>query len=482
MSNIVKAINLSGGYIVPKVNETYSKKPYVEIGIEGANDFFSTLIKRYQTSQTNQACIDGLTDLIYSKGIVFKDKPNFTDYFYKLTSKNDVRKIVQDYKLFGNAAIQVQFSLDRQSVQSFYHIPVNNLRAERCDEKGNIKGYYYSTEWEANKANQKAIRIPAFNSGEYESDIQILYIKRYVPGQYYYAIPDYYSGIQYCAVEEEVSNLHINNILNNFLPTTIINFNGGLPPEEEQFQIEQDIKNKFSGTTNAGRFITSFNSSAEEKTTVEAVVQPNLHDQYKFVAEEALNKIMMSHRITSQLLFGIKSATGFSSNADELKVSYDILSTMVISPTQKELLEAFESILQYNGLVTEGIMFDPLVPFTIQQDMIDSVGQAKADDIVEEGQISEEMSTNEHIKNMSGKQLQALQRIVRKYNKGELTRPQAAQLIKASFAMSDEDIALWLGEDETELATVTCSNCDWEWDEEDGYVCHKCGTDNTINK
>lgn len=397
MSSNHKVINLSGGYIIPKVNETYSRKPYIEIGIESQNDFFDVLIKRYNTSQTNQAIIDGVTDLVYGKGVSFPDNEAMKEYFYSLTSDQEIRKIVYDYKLFGNAAIQVHFSPDRQKVINFYHVPVNNLRAEKCDERGKINAYWYCSNWSNTKL--KATRIPAFNSGEYEDNVQILWLKRYSPGQFYYAVPDYYSGIQYCAVEEEIANLHINNILNNFLPTTIINFNAGLPPEEEQFNIEQDIKNKFVGTTNAGRFITSFNENPEYKTTVESIQQPNVHENYKFLSEEAQNKIMVSHRVTSQLLFGIKSPSGFSSNADELQVAYEVFSTMVIAPIQQELLEAFKQILEYNGADAEGMLFDPLVPYSVKQEIVESVGEDKAQDIIEAPQVQD--SENEQLEKES---------------------------------------------------------------------------------
>ena len=70
----ISVVNLSGGYILPKVTETKGRKKHVELGIDGADDFFTTLIKRYETSPTNQACIDGSTDLIYGKGIKAKDR------------------------------------------------------------------------------------------------------------------------------------------------------------------------------------------------------------------------------------------------------------------------------------------------------------------------------------------------------------------------------------------------------------------------
>ena len=47
---VVKVLNLSGGYILPKISEsTKSRNAYVEFGIESMDDFFTTLIKRYET-------------------------------------------------------------------------------------------------------------------------------------------------------------------------------------------------------------------------------------------------------------------------------------------------------------------------------------------------------------------------------------------------------------------------------------------------
>ena len=98
---------------------------------------------------------------------------------------------------------------------------------------------------------------------------------------------------------------------------------------------------------------------------------------------------MVAHRVTSQLLFGIKSAAGFSSNADELQMAYEVFSTMVIAPIQKELLDAFKLMLEYNGVDAAGILFDPLVPYSIKQDMVESVGEAEAQDIIEAPQVQD---------------------------------------------------------------------------------------------
>ena len=380
---VVKVLNLSGGYILPKISESAkSRNAYVEFGIESMDDFFTTLIKRYETSPTNQACIDGCTELIYGKGIKAKDRLDLEEYLYKLTTEDEIRKIAFDYKLFGNAAIQCVFNDDRSKIVNFYHLPIDTLRAEKVSEEGIIPGFYYSADWSNKKIKPKY--IPAFGQNEFEDDVQVIYMKRYAPGKFYYGIPDYYSAIQYCAVEEEVSNLHLNNILNNFMPSTIINFNGGVPGVEEQILVENSIANKFTGTTNAGKFILSFNDNPEYKTTVEMLRPENLHQQYDFIAEESSRKIMLAHRITSQMLFGIKTSSGFSSNADELKTSYEIMLALVIQPFQQEIIKTIQGIVEFNGVEGESLYFAPLIPFGFLAEYMEDAGAANAKAMIQD--------------------------------------------------------------------------------------------------
>jgi hypothetical protein len=379
---VVKVLNLSGGYILPRISESTNKrKAYVEFGIDGMDDFFNTLIKRYETSPTNQACIDGTTDLIYGKGIKAKDRLDLEEYLYNLTTEDEIRKICFDYKLFGNAAIQCVFNTDRTKIINFYHLPADTIRAERVNDQGVIPGFYYSADW--TNRNIKPKYIPAFGQNQWEEDVQVIYMKRYAPGKFYYGIPDWYSSLQYCAVEEEVSNLHLNNILNNFMPSTIINFNGGVPGVEEQALVENSIANKFTGTTNAGRFILSFNDNPEYKTTVEMLRPENLHQQYDFIAEESSRKIMLAHRITSQMLFGIKTASGFSSNADELKTAYEIMLALVIQPFQQEIVKAIQGIVEFNEVDGESLYFAPLIPFGFLAELMDDAGAANAKEMIE---------------------------------------------------------------------------------------------------
>ena len=380
--NNIKVVNLSGGYIQPRVSEnTLDKRvKWISYGIESGDDFFSTLTMRYEGSQTNQACINSLADMIYGKGVKSRgDNDATSDYLYTLTTEAELKKIILDFKLYGNAAIQITYSPDRTRIIGFYHLPVATLRAERVNDEGEICAYYYSPDWENKKI--KPTRICAF--GYSTDEVEVAYIKSYSPMKFYYSTPDYYSCIQYCAVEEEISNLHLSNIRNGFLPTSIINFNNGMPPIEERAVIENAIRNSFTGTSNAGKFILSFNENPEYATTVNPISIPNLHNQYEIIAKEAEIAIIKAHRITSPLLLGIRDQSkGFSSNADELKTSYDLMYAWVINPTQQELLAVIEQLLNYNNVEADNLYFMPLIPFGFIAEITADAGANVAQQVI----------------------------------------------------------------------------------------------------
>ncbi len=113
---------------------------------------------------------------------------------------------------------------------------------------------------------------------------------------------DYQGGTQYANLESEISNFHINNIMNGLAPSMLINFNNGQPPAEVKDTIEAQIKQKFGGSSNAGRFIISWNDSTETKADITPVQLSDAHNQYTFLSGEAMQKIMVSHRVVSPML------------------------------------------------------------------------------------------------------------------------------------------------------------------------------------
>ena len=182
--NDLRVVNLST-YTSPEIVEK-SNKEWVSYGTD--NNYFSYLIDRYNGSPTNNAIINGISEMIYGKGLDALDssrKPEAYARMITLFHKDCVRKLCYDLKLMGQCSMQVIYSKDRKSVARVEHIPVENLRAEKCNEKGEIEAYYYSDDWTKVKNVNDCTRIPAFSYSN--EPIEIVYVKPYRAGYKYYS-------------------------------------------------------------------------------------------------------------------------------------------------------------------------------------------------------------------------------------------------------------------------------------------------------
>ena len=351
-------VNLST-YTSPEVKEV-NGADWIEYGAD--NNYFQFLIDRYNGSPTNNAAINGISQAIYGKGLNATDsnkKPNEYAQMVSLFKKDVVRRACYDLKLMGQCAIQVIYNKDRSKIVQLEHMPIETLRAEKCDADGNVPAYYYCNDWANIKKSDKPLRIPAF--GMSKESIEIYYIKPYKSGFYYYSPVDYQGGLQYAELEEEVSNYHLNNIMNGLSPSMLINFNNGTPNQQERQLIETKIAQKFSGTSNAGKFILAFNDNKESQAEITPVQLSDAHNQYQFLSEESTSKIMVAHRIVSPMLLGIKDGSGLGNNADEIKTASLLMDNTVIRPFQELLIDSFDNILAYND-ISLNLYFTTLQP------------------------------------------------------------------------------------------------------------------------
>jgi len=355
MSNI-RLIELST-YTAPEIKED-KRNEWVNYGED--NNYFEFLIDRYRNSTTNNAIINNITRLVYGYGIGALDdskKPNEYAQFVSMFSKDDIRKMILELKMLGQCAIQVHYSKDRKTIKKFFHIPVHLLRPEKCNKDGEIEGYYYSDDWsDVKKFVPK--RLDAFGFGS--SEIEILYVQPYSVGMKYFSNIDYLGALPYAKLEEEISDYLINLVNTGFSAQKIINFNNGAGTPEQQAEIYSNVVNKLTGSK-GNKLIVSFNDNKENSTTVEDIPLNDAAQQYQYLSEECLRKIMLGHNVTSPLLFGIASNNGFSSNADELKNSFILFDNMVIRPMQELLCDAIDKILAYNQISLK-LYFQTLKP------------------------------------------------------------------------------------------------------------------------
>lgn len=355
MSN-THIINLSA-YTSPVITES-KRNEWVDYGSD--NNYYSYLIDRYNNSTTNNAIINNISRLLYGRGLSVLNSAKYPNEYAQVVTlfeADDIRKMFMDLYMLGATYIQVIYSKDRKKVVKVAHSPTMLWRSAKCNEEGEIDGYFYSDDWTDTRKFKPAF-YPAF--GTSNEPLEVLCIRPYSVGMKYYSLVDYQGALPYALLEEEISNYLINEVKNGFSGTKVINFNNGIPDEEAQQVIKTKTLSAFTGSTGQ-RAIIAFNNNTESKTTVDDIPLNDAPAHYEYLSNESRAKIMLSHNVTSPLIFGIATNTGFSSNADELKNSTILFDNMVIRPKQDLLIDGLKKILEYNGIVVD-LFFKTLQP------------------------------------------------------------------------------------------------------------------------
>lgn len=363
----IKLVNMES-YTTPKVVESPAKE-WVEYGQD--NNYYQYLIDRFNGSAVNNAVITGVSEMIYGQGLAATDadkKPLDYAKMKMIFKDSDLKKVCLDLKLLGQAAFNVVWNKGKTEIKKAKHIPIQNLRPEKA-QNGKIYAYYYSNNWkEFRKEQYKPIRIECFDGTRKSSDSQILVIHPYSPGFFYFSPVDYQGSLQWSEIDEEIGNYHLTNIQNGFAPSMMVNFNNGTPNAEEQRAIERKITQKFT-STNGKKFVLSFNDNQSTATTIDPIPISDASEQYKFLSEECTNKILVGHRITSPMLFGVKDNTGLGNNADEIKTASQLFDNTVIRPKQNIILDAISDVLQVNSINLD-MYFITLQPLEFTEDLV----------------------------------------------------------------------------------------------------------------
>lgn len=364
MSNDIRLITLNN-YERPKILENKSKG-WVTNGKN--NEFYQYLIDRKNGSPTHSTILNSFNNLVYGNGLSVKNvERNMADYtkFKTVLSNKDLRRIISDFNLFGEASMQV-VKTKGGDISAIYHLPKELVVPSIENEEGEIESYWFCKDW-SNTSKNKPDEFPAF--GTSNEAIEIYCIKPYSAGKNYFSDPDYISGISYAVAEEEISNLYINSIRNGLSAGYIINVPFGDNWDDEQkTSFENKIKQKLTGSTNASNFVLSFNGSDVKIDVTPFPVNDNIHKQWEYLTAESRQQLLTAHGVVSPMLFGIKDSTGLGNNADELDTAEAQLMKRVIAPKQRFILEALDDILNaYN--INLNLYFIPLTEQTQTTDV-----------------------------------------------------------------------------------------------------------------
>lgn len=358
----IRLITLSN-YVRPAVVENKTKN-WVLNGRN--NSFYQYIIDRNNGSVTNSSINSTYNDLIYGRGLGVAQK-NSADWIKlkAILSDKDVRMIVSDFQMFGEATLQV-IKTKGGDLSSIKHLAKNLTAPSIANEDNEIESYWISQNW-ARTGQNVPENFSAF--GTSKDAVEIYNIKPYKQGNIYFSDPSYLSCLPYAEVEEEISNLYINSIKQGLSAGYIINVPDSTAfTAEAKDKFESQVKKRLTGSSQASSFIISFNGADVPVEVTPFPVNESVHKQWSFLTEESKRQIMSAHRVISPSLIGLATSSGFSSVADEMDKAEEQLVKRVIAPKQRFIIDAIEEILVQYG-INLNLFFKPLTEVKIEPEV-----------------------------------------------------------------------------------------------------------------
>ena len=325
--------------------ETPNREGFVNYGDD--NLFPQYLVDLYHSSATHNALVTSIAMMIYGEGFDANDLEGRLA-FDQWNLNDELRKACLDFKIQGGFALEVNWSLDRTTIANVSHLPFENVRSGFVNEDEKVEYYYYSKDWSDKRQEPEEICCFDVNK-KLDHPTQIMYVKPFSPGSFYYPKPDYIGSINYIELDKDISIYHINNIQNGMSPSFSIHFKNGIPPQEERNRIRMDIERQLSGAGNAGKFIVTYSDDPERKPDFEPFQLSDADKQYQFLSEEVTGKIMIGHRVTNPMMFGV-ATPGKLGGGTELEASAVIFDKNVVVPARRVVENAVKTLLNAAGL------------------------------------------------------------------------------------------------------------------------------------
>ena len=345
MSNLI-AINFSE-YSQPKFLEKKNQE-WVSYGEDNKYPFH--LLSLLNTSAKHNAIVNGKANYIAGGGIVFDDEINqpLADKAINRSKEtiNDILdKITLDIETFGGCYLEIIYNHFGDAV-SLYHVDYAKVRSNPDNTY-----FYVSEDWALKAKPDNVEGVSGFNPDN-KVGKQIIYLKEYRPGVNTYTLPSYHGALNYIELDVAVSEFHLNAIHNGMMPSKMLSFNNGIPSEEEQRKIERQVKDKFAGEKNAGKFIINFNNDPAKAPTVIDLSASDLDKQFDMLNKTIQQEIFSGHRITSSSLFGI-SQEGALGNRTEMRDSYEIFQNTYVNGKQQFIERWLGYILPLFGITAK---------------------------------------------------------------------------------------------------------------------------------
>jgi hypothetical protein len=469
---------------VPVMLENKAGK-YITYG--AFNEYPYYLLDNYRRSSKHNAIVNGKVNYIVGGGwqpgekMTVEQQARYAKFFDGLSEHDDLNditeKLVLDLELFNGFAVAVTWN-KMGTIAKMEHIPFEKIRVDKDERMFQVADWYDDAMVQLYPKIGDVEKIPAFDADN-RIGKQLFYYRVYAAGVKSYPLPEYMGGLAWIEADVQVANFHNNNLRNNFWGGYLINFNNGIPTPEEQGDIERQIKRKFSGTDNAGRFVVTFNDDISKAPTLEPLTPSDMDKQFEILNKAIQSEIFISHRVVNPMLFGVKTE-GQLGGRQEMVEAYELFKATYVNDRVRKVERMINYLGSFNGV--EGMELIPVEPITerlseqallqimtpeelrekaglpaLEKQPADVVGPNPQPDEVPQ---TPAVMSNDNIKKLSGREYQNLMRIVRHYAQEKITLEMARTMLSAGFGLTPEEVNTLLGVQEQAFSEP-------QWGEED---------------
>jgi len=482
---------------VPVMLENKAGK-YITYG--AFNEYPYYLLDNYRRSSKHNAIVNGKVNYIVGGGwqpgekMTVEQQARYAKFFDGLSEHDDLNditeKLVLDLELFNGFAVAVTWN-KMGTIAKMEHIPFEKIRVDKDERMFQVADWYDDAMVQLYPKIGDVEKIPAFDADN-RIGKQLFYYRVYAAGVKSYPLPEYMGGLAYIEADCQIANFHVNNLKNNFWGGYLINFNNGIPTPEEQGDIERQIKRKFSGTDNAGRFVVTFNDDVNKAPTLEPLTPSDMDKQFEILNKTVQQEIFISHRVVNPMLFGVKTE-GQLGGRQEMVEAYELFKATYVNDRVRKVERMMNYLGSFNGVegmelipvepITERLSEQALLQIMTPEELREKAGlpaleKQPADVVGPNPQPDEQPQTpavmsNDNIKKLSGREYQNLMRIVRHYAQEKITLEMARTMLSAGFGLTPEEVNTLLGVQEQAFSEPTWGEEDTEdygWGEEEFKV------------
>lgn len=415
-------------------------------------------------SYTLRSIVGSVSEFLSGEGFVdpFIAKLIVSDENGMPVSLNKIlMKSTDPFSRYKTIPLHIGYNL-RGRISSITALKFEYIRLGMPDEDGKITTYKYCTNWELDGRKELKSRPTVYDYHVFNPDPenvleeieecggideyhgQIMFL---TPDLYEYPVATFDPVLDDAQTQSELGQFRLGYTQNGFMATLAMVYNGEFESEEEK-KAFQELTKKKKGAKNANSIIGLQDKSGTKKANeIFQKLEPANLDRLFEVTEKSAKDAIMENEGWPKILIGVEREGGII-NQQSMIDAYQMANAktrrrrMYIAEVFAMLLAHWEKPIQTDAAIKE-LQYVYVAPTAVPAVQLPENSTPETKDVNPQAP-AEQVQINENLKNLTGLQSAALDRILRKYTKGTYTREIAKEMLKSSAGFTDVQCDVWL--------------------------------------